>query len=166
MSHHVLEREQWVPCPLEHVFEFFSNARNLEHLTPPWLRFRIVTLPIAIEPGVKIHYRIGWHGLPLKWTTEIETWEPPHRFTDTQLKGPYKLWHHTHTFESVSGGTLLRDTVRYALPMGPFGDIAHALWVKKDVEKIFAYRQARIAKMFGAAHAGKDPHGAGHILLK
>lgn len=148
---HILEREQWVPCPLEVVFEFFSNARNLEHLTPPWLNFRILTLPMKIEPGTKIHYRIGWHGLPLRWTTEIETWEPPCRFTDTQLSGPYKLWHHTHIFEAVNGGTKLTDIVRYALPMGPFGNLAHALWVRKDVERIFDYRQERIAEMFGKA---------------
>ncbi len=153
MSHHVLEREQWVPSPLETVFSFFSDARNLEYLTPPWLRFRIVTAPEAIAPGVNLHYRIGWHGIPLKWTTEIETWEPPHRFTDAQLSGPYKLWHHTHTFESLKDGTMMRDIVRYALPMGPLGEIAHALWVKRDVERIFDYRRTRIAQKFGSANA-------------
>lgn len=150
MSEHVLEREQWVPRPLAEVFEFFSNAKNLEILTPPWLKFRILAVPIAIEPGTRIRYRIGWHGLPMGWTTEILEWSPPHQFVDLQLSGPYKLWHHTHRFESARGGTKLTDVVRYALPMGPFGEIAHKLWVKRDVERIFAYRQQKIEEMFGS----------------
>jgi len=153
MTPYVLERVQWVPCPVHEVFEFFSNARNLEHLTPPWLKFRILTLPIAMEPGARIHYKISWHGVPLRWTTEIAQWTPPLSFVDLQLSGPYKLWHHTHSFEAIDGGTRLIDRVKYALPLGPFGRIAHALWVKRDVEKIFDYREARIRDLFGEARA-------------
>jgi ligand-binding SRPBCC domain-containing protein len=151
--HHTLEREQWVPCPLNEVFEFFSSARNLEFLTPAWLKFRILTLPIAVDAGTKIRYRISWRGIPLNWTTEIMRWDPPHEFIDMQLSGPYKLWHHTHRFESVAGGTRITDIVQYALPLGPLGLLAHALWVKRDVERIFDYRRERIVEMFGESRA-------------
>jgi ligand-binding SRPBCC domain-containing protein len=153
MTPYVLEREQWIPCPLAEVFEFFSSARNLEFLTPPWLNFRILTLPIAMEPGARIHYKIRWHGVPLRWTTEITEWAPPFRFVDLQLSGPYKLWHHTHSFEAVDGGTRLTDRVKYALPLGPLGRIVHALWVKKEVAGIFDYRTERIRDLFGEARA-------------
>jgi ligand-binding SRPBCC domain-containing protein len=147
--HYTLKREQWLDCPLDEIFDFFSNAGNLEHLTPPWLKFKILATPLRMEEGTKIQYRIGWHGLPLRWTTEILRWKPPHEFVDLQLSGPYKLWHHTHRFQAERGGTRITDIVQYALPLGPLGWIAHALWVKKDVEKIFDYRQARIEEMFG-----------------
>jgi ligand-binding SRPBCC domain-containing protein len=149
MPHHTLEREQWVPRPLEEVFEFFSSAKNLETLTPPWLNFRIVTLPIAMQAGAIIRYKISWHGLPIRWTTEIQTWQPPYLFVDRQRKGPYKLWHHTHTFESVDGGTRMRDLVRYGEPFGVIGSVAHWLVVERDVERIFDYRRERVGEIFG-----------------
>jgi len=149
IPYHVLESEQWVPRPLEEVFEFFSNARNLELLTPPWVKFRVLTMPIAMEAGARIRYKIGWHGLPMRWTTEITEWNPPDGFRDLQLSGPYKLWDHTHRFGAVDGGTLLHDLVKYSLPLGFLGRIAHSLWVKKDVERIFSYRRERIREMFG-----------------
>jgi ligand-binding SRPBCC domain-containing protein len=152
VPHHTLKSEQWVPRPLHEVFEFFSDARNLEKLTPPWLRFQIVAMPISMEAGTKIHYRIGWHGLPLRWTTEILRWSPPHEFVDLQLSGPYKLWHHTHRFEEERGGTTITDIVQYALPLGPLGWIAHWLWVRRDVEKIFAYRREKIGEIFAEGH--------------
>ena len=122
VDEHILRREHWVPQAIEDVFAFFSEARNLEAITPPWLGFRIISPgPIDLRPGARIHYRIRLHGLPLRWVTEIRTWEPPHEFVDVQLQGPYRLWHHTHRFEPVDGGTLVRDTVRYVLPFGPLG---------------------------------------------
>jgi ligand-binding SRPBCC domain-containing protein len=148
-AHHTLEKTQFVRRPLAKVFDFFSNAQNLELLTPPWLKFRILTPPGEMRPGTLIKYRISWHGLPMRWTTEIETWQPPHRFSDVQLSGPYKLWHHTHLFEADGDGTCISDIVQYALPFGPLGRIAHALWVKRDVERIFEYRRQRIAERFG-----------------
>src|SRR5262245_5790145 len=106
---YLIEREQWVPKPIEDVFGFFADATNLEAITPAWLRFRIVTpTPIAMAVGTLIAYRLRWRGLPLHWTTRIEAWEPPHRFVDMQLSGPYRSWHHTHSFESQEGGTLIR----------------------------------------------------------
>jgi ligand-binding SRPBCC domain-containing protein len=151
IRHYTLKREQWVPRPLPEVLEFFSNAGNLEILTPAWLRFKILAIPISMTAGTKIQYRISWHGLPLRWTTEILRWEPPREFVDLQLSGPYKLWHHTHRFEEERGGTRITDIVQYALPLGPLGWMAHALWVKRDVERIFDYRVARIEEMFQPA---------------
>lgn len=144
-----IHREQWVPRPLDDVFRFFCDARNLEVLTPDWLKFRVVTLPAEIATGVHIHYRLIWHGIPFRWITEIMRWNPPHDFEDVQLSGPYKLWRHGHSFEALDGGTRMTDHVEYALPLGPLGRIAHALQVRRNVETIFDFRQDRIRQMFG-----------------
>lgn len=147
----LLRREQWVPRPIEETFLFFSDARNLELLTPPWLRFQILPpVPVDIVIGTLIQYRLSWHGIPLRWKTEITRWDPPHAFEDIQLSGPYRLWHHTHLFHADRGGTRLTDIVRYALPLGPLGRIAHALTVRRNVVQIFEYRLERIREMFGA----------------
>ncbi len=146
---HTLRREQWIPRPLDEVFAFFSDAGNLAELTPPGLGFRILTpCPIRIEAGTQIRYRIGLHGIPVKWTTEIRRWEPPFLFTDVQLSGPYQLWHHTHRFAAQNGGTLMKDVVRYSLPLGPIGRIANALLVRRDLQKIFDYRRRRVGELF------------------
>lgn len=146
-----LHREQVVPRPVADVFPFFAAAENLNALTPPWLEFRILTpLPIRMAAGTRLDYRIRWRGIPLRWQTLIETWEPGVRFVDTQVRGPYRLWHHTHTFEPLpDGGTRLTDHVLYALPLGPLGRVVHALLVRRDVATIFDYRAARIAALFG-----------------
>jgi ligand-binding SRPBCC domain-containing protein len=149
---HTLRREQWIPQPLEEVFAFFSDARNLEEITPSWLGFQILTPgPIQIAAGTRLRYRLRVHGLPLSWTTEIRRWEPPFRFVDVQLNGPYSLWHHTHLFEARNGGTQMTDIVRYRLPFGLLGRAVHALKVRSDVEKIFDYRFKRIGEWFAAA---------------
>ncbi len=141
--------EQWVPRPLEEVFTFFSDAANLGELTPTWLGFQILSpLPIYMAVGTRIKYRLNLHGLPLKWTTEIRRWDPPFRFVDVQLSGPYQLWHHTHRFEAHAGGTRIIDVVRYRIPLGIIGRIAHALKVRGDVERIFAYRVERVNELF------------------
>ena len=117
---YVLERAQVLPGDPEEVFGFFADAFNLEAITPPWLRFRVVTpRPIEMAEGALIEYRLALHRVPVRWLTRIEAWEPGRRFVDVQIKGPYRLWHHTHTFEPADGGTLVRDRVRYALPLGP-----------------------------------------------
>ncbi len=141
-AHHVLRREQRLPGSPQEVFPFFADAGNLEAITPDWLGFRIVTpRPIEMRVGALIEYRLRLHGVPVSWLTRIEEWEPGARFVDMQLSGPYKLWHHTHEFEpDGAGGTLMRDTVRYALPLGPLGALAHRVLVRRDVERIFAFR--------------------------
>src|SRR5277367_5549628 len=104
MTEFTLHNEQWLPRPRSEVFPFFSEARNLEELTPPWLNFEVLTPPpLVMKPGLLIDYRIRVHGIPIRWRTEILTWEPPERFVDTQLSGPYTLWHHTHTFTERDG---------------------------------------------------------------
>jgi ligand-binding SRPBCC domain-containing protein len=146
-GHHVLRREQRLPGSPAEVFPFFADAGNLEAITPPWLRFEVVTpRPIGMRPGALIEYRLVLHRLPIAWLTRIEEWEPGIRFVDMQLKGPYALWHHTHEFERLDGdATLMRDTVRYALPFGPFGEIARRLFVARDLEAIFDFRTGRVA---------------------
>ena len=140
-GHQVLRREQRLPRPPAEVFPFFADAGNLEAITPPWLSFRIVTpRPIEMRQGTLIEYRLRLHDLPIRWLTVIADWEPGVRFVDTQIRGPYALWHHTHEFEPDGDGTLMRDTVRYALPFGPFGLLAQRLFVARDLERIFDYR--------------------------
>ncbi len=143
---HTLRREQRLPGPPGEVFEFFGDARNLEAITPPLLRFRMLTPdPIEMRAGTLLRYRLRVHGVPVSWLTQIREWDPPHRFVDEQLEGPYALWHHTHTFEpSAGGGTLMRDEVRYALPLGPLGELAHRLLVRRDLERIFDHRAERV----------------------
>lgn len=145
MSERLLEREQFFPHPVEQVFEPFSRAENLEAITPPWLHFRIISdLPIEMREGALIEYRLRFHGVPVRWRTEIEVWDPPHRFVDLAQRSPFALWHHTHEFEAVDGGTLARDRVRYRVGFGPLGEAAHGLMVGRDLDRIFEYRQQAI----------------------
>src|SRR4051812_36446234 len=114
MKEYTLSAEQWLPRPRNEVFSFFADARNLEALTPPWLKFEVLTpSPIEMRPGALIDYRIRVHGLPIRWRTEITEWNPPHSFADVQLNGPYTLWHHKHSFHERDSGTLCVDEVRY-----------------------------------------------------
>ena len=136
-----------LPLPPEEIFPFFADAENLDAITPPWLHFRIVTpRPIDMRAGALIDYKLRVHGLPMRWRTLISDWQPPHRFVDEQIRGPYRLWVHEHTFEPDGAGTLARDVVRYAVP---FDFIAHPLFVKPDIARIFAYRQDALRKRFG-----------------
>ena len=149
MAVHKLWREQFVARPIEEVFAFFSDAGNLQEITPPFLDFAILTpRPVAMRAGTLLDYRLKWHGVPIRWRTEILEWSPPHRFVDLQIRGPYRLWHHTHTFEAVEGGTRMIDVVDYELPLGVLGEIAHKLKVRRDVEGIFDYRRETIARIF------------------
>lgn len=148
MSEFSLQAELWLPRPREEVFPFFAEARNLEAITPPWLNFEVLTPPpIKMQAGALIDYRIRVHGFPIRWRTEITAWQPPDHFVDVQVRGPYTLWQHTHTFAERDGGTLCRDQVRYR-PRG--GAIVNWLFVRRDVERIFAYRQQRLREHFGA----------------
>lgn len=145
MSVHVFRGELQIPRPRPEVFDFFAKAENLERITPPFLQFHIKTPePIQMRKGALIDYTLRIHGIPALWKTEIAEWNPPYRFVDRQLKGPYKLWHHTHTFTEEADGTMMVDEVRYEVPLGPLGDIVHALFVRKDVANIFRYRNATI----------------------
>jgi ligand-binding SRPBCC domain-containing protein len=147
---HTLRQEQWVSRPIDEVFEFFSDAQNLETITPPWLSFKVLSMSTkSIVQDTEIHYRLAWHGFPLRWTSKICKWNPPHSFTDTQTSGPYRLWYHRHRFEAHGGRTRVLDVARYALPFGVFGEMAHAIKVRRDVQQIFAFRRRRIDEIFG-----------------
>jgi ligand-binding SRPBCC domain-containing protein len=145
---HVLERSQRLPGAPEHVFAFFADALNLERITPGWLGFRVVTPgPIEMARGTLIEYRLKLHGVPIRWLTRIEVWEPPARFVDVQVRGPYRLWHHTHSFEPDGDETLMRDTVRYALPFGPLGELARRAFVARDLNSIFDFRHEAVRRL-------------------
>jgi ligand-binding SRPBCC domain-containing protein len=146
---HLLERSQRVEVPIEQAFAFYGDDRNLEPLTPPWLHFEVTTpRPIAMGAGAQLEYRLRLHGVPIRWRTRIDAWEPPTRFTDFQEKGPYSIWEHTHIFEPVGEtATTIHDRVRYAIPLGPIGSLAHALFVRRDLERIFDFRRDAIAAL-------------------
>ena len=144
---YVLRTDQWFPAPLEKVFPFFADAFNLEAITPPWLNFEVLTpRPFQMQQGRLIDYKLRLHAIPIKWKTEISVWEPPNRFVDRQLSGPYRLWVHEHTFESYNGGTRVVDRVEYQVPGGA---LVHALVVRRDLNRIFTYRRKILAEHFG-----------------
>lgn len=152
MSEYRFEQRQRVERPLAEVFEFFSRPENLERITPGFLRFELTgEVPESVGEGTLISYRLRLHGVPVRWLTRIERWNPPHEFADEQIRGPYRLWHHTHRFAAVDGGaaTELTDVVRYAHRFGPLGAIAEHMFVRRDVERIFAYRAAAIERIVG-----------------
>ncbi len=145
-----LRASLWVPRPPAEVFPFFADARNLEDLTPPWLSFSILTpMPVPMHVGTLIDYRLKLHGLPLNWRTRIARWEPPFAFADEQLRGPYALWHHTHTFTPCDGGTALGDEVVMRPKGGLLAPLAMRWIVRNDVERIFRFRAHVMAARFG-----------------
>ena len=149
---HRLHTTTWLPLSRDEVFDFFADAGNLERITPPELDFEIVTpQPIDIQEGTLIDYRLGLFGVRFSWRTEITSWQPPYRFVDQQLSGPYRRWHHTHTFVEVAGpdgqpGTQMDDEVLWELPLAPFGEVAYPL-VRAQLARIFGYRQQRIQEL-------------------
>ncbi len=156
MRIHLLERSQRVEVPVEEAFAFYGDALNLEPLTPPWLHFEVATPgELTFQPGTLLDYRLRLHGVPVRWRTRIEIWEPPTRFVDTQVKGPYSLWEHTHLFEKDGdAATVIHDRIRYAIPLGPLGAIAQRLFVRRDLERIFDYRRDAVAERLRLSHRG------------
>jgi len=147
---HEFVAEQWVPKKPEEIFPFFSNEMNLTEITPPFLSFQVLGKSTdVIQKGTLIDYRLSLYGVPMKWRTEIETWQPDRGFVDHQLKGPYRKWHHTHEFQPLSGGTLIKDRVLYKLPLGLFGETVAGWKVNRQVRDIFAYRRMKIDQRFG-----------------
>jgi ligand-binding SRPBCC domain-containing protein len=147
-----LRRTQYIDLPVEETFEFFADAGNLERITPKFLNFRIITpQPIDLHSGTLIDYRLQLYGVPLRWRTRIEEYEPNKRFIDVQLRGPYRLWRHTHEFTPEGSGTRMLDHVEYQLPLGVLGSVAHGVFVGRTLEKIFDYRRDRIAGLLGHA---------------
>jgi ligand-binding SRPBCC domain-containing protein len=144
-----LERTQVLPRPREDVFAFFADPRNLEAITPTWLRFRILDAPEALERGSLLRYRLRLFGWPVLWRTEIAVWAPPRAFTDVQLSGPYRLWEHAHRFSPVPGGTEVYDHVRYRVPDGPVASLVQRLLIRPRLAEIFDFRRDRLAELLG-----------------
>ena len=154
-----LSRTQLVGRPLPEVFAFFSNAANLDALTPPFLHFRILTpMPIELCAGAQLDYQLSLFGVPVRWRTRITDWRPEERFVDEQESGPYALWRHTHEFEDRGASTLMLDVVDYSEPLGPIGTLAHVLFVRRTLDRIFDFRRDAIARLL-------DGNGADQTTL-
>ena len=139
--------EQFIPLEIEKVFPFFSDAKNLEKITPELVHFKLEKMSSpTIQKGSLIDYKLKIHGIPVKWKTLIQIWDPPHQFSDIQLKGPYKKWHHTHSFKTLGTGTLMTDQVQYQLPLSCVGELCAGSFVRSDIEKIFSYRREAVLK--------------------
>jgi ligand-binding SRPBCC domain-containing protein len=137
--------------PVEQAFSVFENPNNLLDVTPPWLNLRVTNpQPVTMRAGAEIQHELRWLGLPLRWTSRITVYEPPVRFVDEQIRGPYAFWRHQHTFEAIDGGTLVGDCVDYALPLRLCGSLAHALVVGRQLRRIFTFRQDAMARLIGA----------------
>lgn len=145
----IFESKLNINKPINEVFDFFCKAENLQKLTPSNLDFKILTeLPVKMQKGTLIDYKIKLYGIPVLWKTEITKWDPPYEFEDTQLKGPYKLWKHRHIFKSVGDNTEMRDVVEYNPKGWPFNSVLNKFFVKKEIEKIFSFREERILSFF------------------
>lgn len=145
---HLLHTSMTLPLPIDHVFAFFADATNLERITPPRLRFVILTpRPVQISEGTVIDYRLRLMGMPFRWRSVITQWDPPHMFVDQQARGPYRLWVHTHRFREHGDRTTIEDHVRYQLPMGPAGELAYPM-VRMQLHRIFKYRKKMIKTIF------------------
>ncbi len=149
MTSYSFYSEQFFKKPITEVFDFFKRPENLDAITPAKLGFKILTPgPILMQKNAIIDYTIRLYGVPMRWQTQITDYHPPYSFTDTQVKGPYKTWIHTHTFSEKDGGTLMTDNVQYSLFWGPVGEIARVLFVKREIEKIFQARRQVLEKIF------------------
>ena len=150
MPDHILESRFSLPAPRERVFEFFVTPENLPAITPEWLGLTLLTRgPMAA--GTVLEYRIRWLGFPFRWRSLIREYDPPYRFVDVQVVGPYARWEHRHMFLEEEGGTVVEDRVTYRLPLGPIGKLAHRVCVRRQLEAIFAYRQSRLRALLSRA---------------
>lgn len=143
-----LERTQFVPRPRPEVFAFFADARNLERLTPAFLRFRITKHPVEMKSGALIEYRLRLYGVPVKWRSRIDSFDPERSFTDVQVAGPYRRWVHRHDFVKVPGGTEVRDVVEYEMPLGAIGALARRVFVVRSLRRIFDFRRQAVDEIF------------------
>lgn len=149
MPDHILEAQMWVARPRPEVFAFFADPANLARLTPPWLRLRLRSPGVAMARGAVLDYRLAWLGLPIRWRAFIREYDPPFRFVDVQVRGPYARWEHRHRFLEEDGLTRVEDRLTYRLPLGPLGRLAHALLVRRQLDAIWAYRSARVGELVG-----------------
>lgn len=144
-----LRRTQLVPAPLPDVFRFFEDPKNLEQITPPFLRFRVLgATDEQVRLDTRIRYRLRWQIFPIGWESRISEYRQNVMFADEMLRGPYRRWYHRHYFDEVEGGVEITDIVEYELPLGPLGRLAHALVVERQLNEIFDYRRDVIARLF------------------
>lgn len=157
-SSHRLHRRQLVGGTLDEVFAFFTDPYNLESITPPWLRFRILeTTDKVVRAGTRIRYRLRLHGVPFRWESRIAEFTSGVSFADEQVTGPYAHWHHRHLFHATTAGVVIEDVVVYRLPFGPLGRLVHALWVRRELDRIFDYRAAEMRRRFPLTAGVSDP---------
>ena len=152
MAAHILRTKQFLPIPIDEAWDFFCDPKNLSRITPAYLNFKILTqnLPQEIYEDLLIEYTVSPLGFPMKWVTEIGPTKKGNYFSDRQKQGPYKHWRHQHLFYQVDGGVQIEDIVEYALPFGLIGEIAHLLWVRRQLHAIFAYRADVLNTLFGS----------------
>jgi ligand-binding SRPBCC domain-containing protein len=153
MADHVLEARIWLARPRPDVFAVFADPRNLASLTPPRFRLRLVTPATRLAAGAVLDFRVRWLGIPLRWRSYIREYDPPHRFVDVQVRGPWARWEHRHLFLEEGGGTWVEDRVTYRLPLGPLGRLAHAALVHAQLRELWAYRQRRLGELVTGAAA-------------
>jgi len=159
MKEHIFEADLWLPCPRTEMFPFFANAANLQAITPPFLNFVVLTPePIEMRAGAIIDYKLRVRGFPMRWRTLISAWEPPFRFVDEQVRGPYRQWIHEHTFEERDGGTFMRDLVRDRVPGGALID---RMFVREDVRRIFTFRRDALLRLFSNSDTAGDSRETG-----
>jgi len=158
-----LRREQLVPASLDVVFHYFEDPGNLAGITPAWLRFEIVrSTDERVREGTEIEYHIRWLGVRLPWVSRVTRWDPPRSFVDEQVRGPYRRWHHTHSFEPREDAVAMTDVIEYEMPAGPLGRLVHAIVVRRQLEAIFDYRASRVAERFPAGSPG-GPSSRGSV---
>ena len=154
MTDHIRESRLWIARPRDVVFAFFADPRNLTSVTPPWLGLRLETSMATLAAGAILDFRLRWLGLPVRWRTFIREYDPPFRFVDVQVRGPYARWEHRHMFVAEGEGTWVEDRVTYRLPLGPLGRLAHGIVVRRQLEAIWIYRERQIAALVGPVRTG------------
>jgi ligand-binding SRPBCC domain-containing protein len=149
MADHIMETRVWVGRSRAHVFALFDDPANLALLTPPSFRLRLAAGPATMTAGAVLDYRLRWLGIPIRWRAYVREYDPPYRFLDVQLRGPYARWEHRHRFLEEDGGTVIEDRVVYRLPLGGLGRLAHAVFVGRQLQALWRYRTRRLAELLG-----------------
>jgi ligand-binding SRPBCC domain-containing protein len=153
MADHVLESRLWLARPRPQVFAFFADPANLARVSPPRLRLRLLTPVPALSAGAVLDFRVSWLGLPLRWRSYVREYDPPHRFVDVQVRGPWARWEHRHLFLEEEDGTWVEDRVTYRLPLGGLGTLLHAAVVQRQIRTAWAFRQRRLAELLGGSRS-------------
>jgi ligand-binding SRPBCC domain-containing protein len=151
MADHVLETRVWLGRPRPEVFAFFADPAILARVTPAGLRLRVLGAPASLAAGAVLDVQVSWLGLPLRWRTYIREYDPPYRFVDVQVRGPWARWEHRHRFLEGDGGTWVEDRVTYRLPLGGVGTVLHRVLVHRQLRAAWAFRQSRVAELLGGA---------------